>query len=280
VRGHHSERPRRILDPHGGVDLERVFLEERGRGAGNAQSLHHSLHRDVTAGGIELNMQIRDRAPRGQNEPLDVEMGIRRGIRVHALPVPIERQTLPLQVRPRAHLRRGNRIVESRRSSAQVDAAPHLRFQLAGRELEIDLLGIARSSDADIGRQGAEAGHLENVLERAARRLMRAQRAVHALRIEAQIERVIAGPVAIDSMRLHVHARILERDHAPVAGDRQGRRSADERRPELYHVDREPVDVDVRDERFARAGRARRQRRAFHVEARDREAPRPDAPLQ
>ena len=83
-------------------------------------------------------------------------------------------------------------------------------FQLSGVELEIDLLGIVRSGDADMGRQRAEARHLENVLERAARRLMRGQRAIHALGIEAQVERVVAAPVAVDAMRLYVDTGILE----------------------------------------------------------------------
>ena len=158
VRRRESERPCRLLDPHRRVDLERVSLEERRLGAGYAQSFHHGLQSHVAAGGVEVGMQRRDRASGRQDQPLDLQMGIRRRLGVGAFPVAIERDPLPLEIRPRAHLRRGERVIEIHRAVAQVGATPHLRLQVARAELEIDLLRVMRPRNAEIRGQRPRPG--------------------------------------------------------------------------------------------------------------------------
>ncbi len=147
----------------------------------------------------------------------------------------------------------------------QIDHAVQLRPQIARPHPQIHRLGMPRSLHGEMSRQGAQPGKAQQMLERAAGRLLQRQGRLHARRIHVQAQPVVAA--VLEPARHDDGIRILERAQPEIAIEGQGGRGSRQWRAQLQPLDLHAVRVDVR-QRTAAAALAVADGRALDVQPR------------
>ena len=171
----------------------------------------------------------------------------------------------PGKVGPRGQGRRIDRKIQIRRQIIEVDAALRSPSKAARGDGQLEALRGARPAQIHRGRQRAQAGQLQNILQGSAGRFVQIQRGVHPFPIESQLQVVFA--VAVDAMCRGIDDHVLDRAQMRVAAQRQRRGRAGELSAKFHRIDRQCGDVDARYGHGAAAGRVgRRFREAFHVD--------------
>src|SRR5262252_1377295 len=160
-----------------------------------------------------------------------------------ALPAPLERETLPGEVRPWGHRRGFDAVDEIRTAVGEIYAALRKRTELAHAGGDLNALGTARPAESRLDRHCADSRDFEQVGQCPVVGLLELHGRFHPGGVGSETDLVVAS--TIGAMRGHGGDRIRHRTHMRRASDEEPRAHARQLGSELQHLDRDLVDIDM-----------------------------------
>ena len=165
---------------------------------------------EITPVGVQVGVERGESQTAGtlQRNDLEAPARVRRG--QSALPAPLQRDPLPGKIRARSHCGGVQAVGDIGCLAVEIEASRDVSLQLSCLSADFHMFGTALPGESCYERECAQIRVMQQVSERATRRLIELHTGIHTIGIETQRELVIAT-LAIRAPRRDARVRVLQR---------------------------------------------------------------------